>query len=628
MELRIPFARLRLICALSLAGLAAWAQAAGAIREIHAFDARPLARLDLRDPANAHKVWDTLHCISALQGLANRAQPRLYIFYCAGFGVDTDQFWLEWLRNEDGWLKGTTVRQLDSLETVLQEFRPDFRGLVVYDPKVAATSNLGSTAAGCEDLLPVRFDPATNSLFHRLVYELKLEVKLWLVQTNGASLFTGSGRVPGLEEPSTGSAKGDACVWAMHRWLREGQAAPGIAAYYIDAYWLAHPQRGPNLHTLCNHDYFISKRAYFFDLSPWGDEPPGDDPGQPVGLDKRLFLQTMRRVHDLSGGGVVKVGGFIPWTHKYTSASTPPGKHDAVLTEWEFGRLISQFNGYMEADAPGLSDMANASFFQHYPLKRAYKQTNPKPGLSNWVARGFVSERGNVAPKLYVGHYVGDYDAPSWLYKAVPKYFPHSSQAPLAWAFNPNLADRAPQAMVYARMHAGSNDWFVAGDSGAGYLNPRSLTVRPDSGLPSGLEVWVGHCEAYYRQWDLSITGFMLDGSGGSSTDAEFAAYRGFSPDGIGTHFEPAPAMKAGISTCREIDLPDEAKAAAAMIATRAKAAAGEPGFLWGRSILKRPDWYTEVSRLLAEEHPGARVAVVDPYTFFGLIKIHVEEKR
>ena len=43
------------------------------------------------------------------------------------------------------------------------------------------------------------------------------------------------------------------------------------------------------------------------------------------------------------------------------------------------------------------------------------------------------------------------------------------------------IADRAPQALVYAYRHATTNDFFIAGDSGAGYLNPRALTVRPDS---------------------------------------------------------------------------------------------------------------------------------------------------
>ena len=45
----------------------------------------------------------------------------------------------------------------------------------------------------------------------------------------------------------------------------------------------------------------------------------------------------------------------------------------------------------------------------------------------------------------------------------------------------------------------------------------------------------------------MSITGFILDGSAGPSTALEFAAYRSFSPDGAGTHFEQKPALHDGL---------------------------------------------------------------------------------
>ncbi|HWH69679.1 MAG TPA: GxGYxYP domain-containing protein, partial [Candidatus Sulfotelmatobacter sp.] len=513
---------------------------------VYTFDARPLNRLNLQASTNAATIWDTLHTLAALQGLANRNAPQFYLFYCSEFGVDTDQFWFDWLRGEDGWLKAAQIRPVATLEEAVQLFRPVFKGLVVYDPAVPATSNLASTAAGCEDLLPVRYDPGPGSVFDRLVHQMKLPVKLWLVHPDGKSKFTGQGRLPESDQPSSGSAKVDAYRWALDRYVRSGLCAPGRAAYYVDAFWLQHPRRGgPTLHTLSNHDYFIARRAFFFDLSPWGDEAPNDDLSQPLGLDRNAFLQVMRALYDRAQGAILQVGGFTPWPYKYTLHSVPAGKHDGVPTEWEFGRLISQFNGYMEADAAGLGAMANASFYQHYPLAQRYPQPNAKPTLEAWRAQGYVTGAGKVANKFFVGHYVGDYDAPSWLYKAVAAFFPDPARGrvPLGWAFDPNLADRAPQALVYAYRHATSNDFFIAGDSGAGYLNARALTARPDSGLPSGLKAWSAHCQRYYVQWDMSISGFILDGSSGASTGLEYGAYRAFSPDGAGTHFEAGPAL-------------------------------------------------------------------------------------
>lgn len=593
------------------------------------YDARPLRALDLKDPAQARQAWDTMHALAALQGLVNREAPQLYLLYCREFGVETDLFWLDWFRGEDGWLKAAELRPLPDLDAVFAQFRSRFDGLVVYDGRVPATSAIASTAAGVERLLPVRYDAATNSLYSRLVLQKSLPVKLWLVHQDGTPLFTGRDPVPGLTAPLSGSAKIDAYHWAMERYLKTGRCGVGVGAYYVDAFWLTRPtQGGPDMHTLSNHDWFIARRAFFFDLAPWGDEAPVDDPSQTVGADKQCLLQVLRGLYENAGGGIVRIGGFPPWPFKYTTHGNA-GRHDGVPTEWEFTRLISQFNAYKEADAAGVGGMANASFCQHYPLQSRYPQPNPKPALADWRARGFVDSDGRVARRLYVGHYVGDYDAPSWLYKAVPAFFrdPRRGEAPLGWAFDPNLADRAPQAMVYAYRHASTNDFFIAGDSGAGYLNPRALTVRPDSGLPSGLARWEEHCRSYYARWDMTITGFILDGASGASTELEFAAYQRFAPDGAGTHFESGPALHGRLPTCPERDLPDSAEAAANVIASRAKAARNGPAFLWARSILKSPAWYGDVSRLLRERHPEASVEVVDPYTFFGLIRLHMENR-
>jgi len=273
--------------------------------------------------------------------------------------------------------------------------------------------------------------------------------------------------------------------------------------------------------------------------------------------------------------------------------------------------------------------MANASFFAHYPLKTRYAQPNRKPTRGDWQKRGFITAEGRVTPKLFVGHYVGDYDAPSWLYKAVTAFFQDKErgQVPLGWAFDPNLADRAPQVFAYAYRHATTNDFFIAGDSGAGYLNPVGLTVRPESGLPSGLKFWTEHCARYFKRWNMTITGFVLDGSSGASIEREFTAYRKYSPDGCGTHFEKRPRIIAGIPTCPERDLPDSAESAAQVIADRAVNVKDEAHFLWARSILKPPSWYAQVSQILREKHPQAAVVVVDPYTFFGLIQLKENQK-
>ena len=590
---------------------------------VHTFDARLLRGLDLSSQVYAETVWDTLHVLAALQGLANRLAPRFYLFYCNEFGIDTDQYWFDWFRGEDGWLRKTKIRPLTNVAEAISTFRDAFDGLAVYDPNVPATSNLASTAAGVERLLPVRWDPSPSSLFTLLSATMGLPIKLWLVRPDGGPKFTGSGAIPDYFIPSSGSAKVDAYLWALERWLKTGACRPGAASYSLDAWWLRHPlNAGPEMHTLSNHDWFIARQSFFFDLSPWGDEAPVDDPRQPLGADKSCLLSILRGLYDSADGGIVKIGGFPPWPFKYT-AYNRAGKHDAVPTEWEFVRLISQFNAYDEGDAAGLGAIANASFFQHYPLPAPCPQPNAKPSLPEWESRGYVGTDGGVAKKMFVGYYVGDYDSPSWLYKAVPKFFqdPARGEVPLGWAFDPNLADRAPQVLAYAYRHATSNDFFIAGDSGAGYLNPRGLIRRPDSGLPDGLGAWQEYCRRYFENWGMTISGFILEGASGPSLEAEYAAYRVFSPDGLGTHFEKGAAVVAGVPTCPEHDLPGTADEAAREIARLAAMHRGRTSFLWARATLKSPQWYADISWVLRRRFPDAAVEIVDPYTFFGLIQ-------
>lgn len=588
-------------------------------KTIFTLDARAWRRFDAGDAVAVREVWDRLHLLAALQGLANREAPRFYLFFASAWGVETDEFWLDWFRGEGGWLQDTRVRVLPDLDAALRQFREAYDGLVVYDERVPATSNLASTAAGVERLLPVRWDAGEGSLFHHLTEDLQVPVRLWLVNPDGSAKFTG------------GSPKNAAYRWALERWLSPGSPACGpLGAYYLDAYWLRHAGAGgPDLHTLCNHDWFIARRAFFFDLSPWADEAPVDEPGQSLGTDRATLLDLLRRLYHRAEAGIVKLGGFPPWPYKYTTHGQA-GRHEPVPTEWEFARLISQFNAYHEADAAGFGAMANASFCAHFPLRDRYPQPNRRPTVEDWRGRGWVDAEGRVAKRFFVGHYVGDYDAPSWWAKAVPAFFrdPARGRIPLAWAVDPNLEDRAPQALAYAYRHATTHDYFIAGDSGAGYLNPLGLLVRPDSGLPSGIEAWTAYCAPRYARWGMSITGFILDGSSGPSTEDVYRAYVPFSPDGLGTHFDPGIALHAGIPACRERDLPDGAKAAAATLASWARGAGGGPGFFWARSILKSPAWYAEVSQHLREDHPDLPLEVVDPYSFFGLIRLSLESAK
>ena len=78
-------------------------------------------------------------------------------------------------------------------------------------------------------------------MFAFLTGKLGLPVRLWLVNPDGTSKFTGKGLIPDLNEPSSGSAKNDAYRWAIRHYIDSGKCDARLAAYYIDAFWLKSP---------------------------------------------------------------------------------------------------------------------------------------------------------------------------------------------------------------------------------------------------------------------------------------------------------------------------------------------------------------------------------------------------
>ncbi len=577
-----------------------------------------MASWDLNNSATRHRYWDETHLVASLQGIVNRDAPRLYIRY----NTTPDRFWWTEMVETGGWLADRIIDRPAALSTVLETFASYYKGAVVWDENVPATSNLASTLAGIEDLLCLRYDTSAGSLYTELVTNGTLVVKRSFVNPDGSSMFTGSGTIPGTSRTSTGSAKCDAYYWLIDNVIKTGLANPLKMGYYLDGYWLkiwtcAERQN----HTLTNHDYVIAHKGIFFDLNVWDDETPVDDRSQKNGTDADTLRDLLRAAYDqFEGNGMIHVAGFVPWAYKYTNEGCANGSHGAVATEWKYAEILSCFNAFMDADALGYSAMANASFFQHYPLAEKISQ-NTKPTRASLRARGFIDSLGKVAAKHYVAHYVGDYDSAAWMYWMMPTLWTDSNRGsvPMSWAFNPNLAERFPLGMAWTRASRTDNDFFIAGDSGAGYLNPGLLSVpRTHSGLPSGWNAWENHCAKFFTQWDISLTGFVLDGNAPALTTEGLDAYARFSSDGIVAQkiavsgvYNEMPYVRMGE------DLPSDAAAAAVRINVNCQGTA--PEFKVFRSILKSPSWYKQVDAEVAKLNGG--IVMVDLYTLMELLK-------
>ena len=597
------------------------------------YDLTYLQRVDRSQSAGSKEIWDTLHFTSALQGIVNRNEPKLYTFFVGENNEDgsVDKFWLSKMTEKNEWLSDYEIKEVSSVENLVEHFKKDIKGLVVYDENVPATSNVASTIAGVENLLPIRFDKDANSLYTFLTKTKKIPVKKWLLNKNGTSIFTGKGIIPDTNIKSTSSAKCDAYIWAKVKYLDTGICNPEIMGYYIDSFWIDASWGRISNNTLANHDYIISKKGFFFDLSPWEDEVPCDDRNQVLATDFNTLKEILLSAYtQTEGEKAISISGFVPWDKKYSSFTPYNGSHEVVESEWKYAETISNYNAFMDADAINFSGMANGSVFCNFPLEEKYIQ--PKPTINDLIYKNYIGmSSGAMWSNTFICFYAGDYDAASWTYQALPALWrdPERGNTPMSWAINPNLGARFAFGLHYYRKTATSNDFFIAGDSGAGYLNPGHLyTPRKISNLPSGIDTWKEHCKKWYEKFDLTLTGFLLEGNAPQINDELLDAYSVFSPDGIGTMslneglYKDMPYVRIDFDTIQF----DKTR-----IDSYVKSIAKDMGktdveFLMYRHILWSPSEQIEFIEKLKKESP-VDFKVVDPYTFMLLIKFFHEMK-
>ncbi len=578
---------------------------------------------DLKVESYAKEVWDIGHLLSSLQGIVNRAEPRLFV----RFMKNTDDFWWNKFCQPDGWLEHSEVKQVNDWTTLIEIFSSFIFGAVVYSEKAQPSSNLASTISGLENRICLRYDPSTESVFQKILStNLPFTKNLrWLIDKKTLDILPEIN--PGnYAELASASLKARTYLWAKEQFLDTGLCSPEFLAYYIDAFWFQKPTSAsfPNS-TIMNHDFFIARRAFFFDLGIWEDEPANDEPQQPAGIDRKVLRELLLSMHKNAKGMIYQIGGFTPWIWKYTKEAGMGNKHEGVPTEWEFVKMVSAYNGMLDADALGLAGIANASFYQHYPLKSFYPQ-NKRPTINDLKQRGYISPDGKVAPKVYLCFYMGDFDSSAWLNQMVPEWWtdPAHGEITCIWPFNPNLSRRVPHVFDYVRTHATPKDWFVYGDCGAGYLNPGMLIqANREPDIPAGWEAWVEHNLFYSKRFDLSITGFIIDGYAPGLDRDGFEAYSKFSPDGI-------TAQKISVMGCYEkklpyvrmgIDLMEPPEKSSEIIAGYSRQPL--PSFRFIRTILKSPSWHKTVMERTHQK--TSDVAFVDPYTFFELVKIQTQ---
>jgi hypothetical protein len=542
-----------------------------------------------RSKTDALTTYDESMVVACLQGIINRKSPLVYIAPSASKGPG---YWLDILSTKDGWLNGRPVQQITDLDALFALAKGKVKGAVIWDPTVPASINVATTIAGVEDGIVLSPELAEKYLSQ---WELPIIKDL-------RGMFTGK---------ATGSAKNDAYRWAVREYLSKGLCSGHWLCLYEDAFFTR--ERG-DVSYVVTRDWAITNRSFVYDLSPWGDEKPKDDPEQPMGTDLATYhIMLSELLKQTSGKEMTEVAGFFSFS-KYSNVPNYPSKHDPVPTEWETVYLISPYNCYQNTVAHNCFNQSFHSKAPSLPLK----QHRPK----------LVQERQN---KTYLCILMADYDSTTPLYEFLPEHWSDErrGEIPLIWGINPNLVETYPDLIHYFYTSASENDFFGADASAAGYMNPNRIKEEH-------LPLFIQHNKKFYQHLDMTLSPMVLDWD--EPTDLVKDAFTKFSPDGLATivldfhnqggkNPEPhvwkgMPVMELINSACNFSSLEQTAKEMSDAIPEKPE---DVPAFHFFRIVWTSPGQVIDSIDLLRKNRPDIDIEVADPYNFFRMFKAYHE---
>jgi len=574
-------------------------QAASGDKEDKAMDAKApkdVMYVFTLSPSGTARTYDEAVAVACVQGIINRDAPQVYVLSSSNA---RPQHWLDTLSQEPGWLAGKKRIPLADLDALVDLAGKRLKGAVVWDPELPATLNVATTIAGVKDAVVLSPELAERSLGRWKLPILEDLRKRFEGATAGGGC-------------ATGSRKNDAYRWAIQEYLAKGLCSPHFLCLFEDS---CHTQDQGAAGYVVTRDWAVMHRAFVFDLSPWGDEKPKDDPDQPLGTDletyRRILEETLRQS---AGKQMTELTGFFSFW-KYSNVEGFASAHEPVPTEWETVYLISPYNCYQNTIS---SDCYNQSFHAHAPFA-PLKQHRP-------------AAPAKLEPKAYICVLMADYDSATPLYDFLPKFWsdPARGKIPLAWGINPNLIETYPDLIQYFYRTAAANDFFTSDASAAGYMNPNRVK-------PEYLRLFTKHNKSFFERTDMSIAPMVLDWD--EPTPAVKDAFIQFAPDGYATIImdlhgtggkTPKPHVWKGMpvaelinNTCNFANPNQTADAIYSAIQERGNT---RPGFYFFRIVWTPPSSIIESLTAFRKDHPEIDFEVVDPYTFFALFKLHYEK--
>ena len=523
--------------------------------------------------------YDEAMAVACLQGIINRESPLVFTNYTASMRPARPDYWLDIMMSEDRWLSGREIIALANIDSLFALARGKVQGAVIWDPDVPASMNVATTIAGIED--GIVFSPE-----YAEKYLAKWELP---VIKDLRGMFTGS---------ETGSKKNDAYRWAIREYLSKGLCSDHLLCLYEDPF--STRDRG-DIGYVVTRDWAVMNRSFVYDLSPWGDEAPEDDPDQVLGTDLETYHMMLAEIlNQTAGEQMTEVAGFFSFS-KYSNIPGHPGAHEPVPTEWETVYLISPYNCYQNTVA---SSCYNQSLHSQAPSPML-KQHRP-----------------SVETPL---------ETP--LYDFLVKFWNDNKRGdiPLLWGINPNLVETFPDIISYYYETHSENDYFAADASAAGYMNPNRIKEEY-------LPLFIEHNQKFYEQLDMTLSPMVLDWDEPSPEVKD--AFTQFSPDGFATIVmdlhntggkSPEPHVWKGMPVMNLLNPVNQivnsevsADIMSNAIPLKYKCA---PTFYCFRIVWSSPFQVIDAIDILKEKRPELNIEVVDPYNFFRMFKEYYTEE-
>ena len=328
---------------------------------------------------------------TSLQGIINARVARIFLEHDPP--TDIDSRLLDLLVTRHG-----VVTNRTSLESAIRTFAPEIAGLIVYDPSVPESVNVGTTLSGLHRGLLVAPEQAT-----------------------GYATALGLPILDDLRAPPWRGLSGAALDRAALEILLPA-ANTSILGY------LRPDRHGPR-------DYLIATRSFVF----YADAGPFADADQ-----VRLLRETLAATPANSA--------MIGWVRTTTGAE----ENFLIQETSRAGKIFV-----------GGEDVPNLSLLSAFPLAQPLRQTRP----------------GGPSPledKVYVSFAIPDGDNLDFVRGRMYELWRQSLRGtvPIGWSISPALVDLAPAYLELLYGDATSNDTFIAGPSGVGYVYPGLFPER------------------------------------------------------------------------------------------------------------------------------------------------------